>query len=171
MIASIAAHSLKEAKQRVAGGTGPAIAAGADLAYRVRAELEGSEEVVKIEKNGPDTRMVDEGANTTWTWFVTPKTTDPITLTLSFYNEFHRDGEVGENDGPAYETTFQVNANWRDKFVLFITDLNPIYAVIAGLVTTVGGGLIWIRNWRKKPEPIHGGRTAVPQRNWFRRRW
>jgi len=148
--ASIASSSIADAIRTVKDGKGKIVTNQALFAPRVRAELMGSKDLVDIQAPHEPIRLVSDAGNATWTWYVTPKTTQAIELRLSFYNVVKVEGVAGETDGPTYTDMFVINATAAQKIKAFVADAQPYYAMIAGFFTTLSGIAIWVRGWRAK---------------------
>jgi hypothetical protein len=150
LVLSVASADLDAARARVRQGAGDVAEGAAKLGDKVRAKLAGPPGAVDISTSDPDIKVVSPSANATWSWYVTPKTTDPITLTLDIYNETTVDGATVELDGPAYADSFTVNTSWLDRIVLWGQRIKPIWLGAVAVLTALGGALVWLRNWRKK---------------------
>jgi len=167
IVASVGSHDIKQAYARVQKGTGPAVKAVANLSPQVRAELQGPEPDVTIQKLGPEVKGVGPVSNSTWEWNVTPNTLGPIKLTLAFYNVVKIDGEASETDGPVYESTFTVQASPWDRVLYYLRQVKPFYLIIAGIITAIGGSLMWIKNYfdkkyRAQEEPPARATAPMP---------
>jgi len=152
LVASVASNSIEQAQARAAVGAGEQRVATAMLTPTVRAELQGPPDLVDIQALGPAEKGVSTVANSTWEWNVTPKTIEPVTLTLAFYNQMKIDGTATTVDGPTYTDTFVIKSSWLDWLLYMIKQINPLYAVIASCATVVGGVLLWWKKWKAKPE-------------------
>ena len=173
LILSIGSANARMSRQRAATGSGPVKSSEANLGGRVRASLDGPSQFVDIQlenqsEGGSAVKDLSPAANATWTWYVTPKTLDEVTLTLTIFNNVVIDGQEVELEGPAYVDTFTINASlwerWKDS-------LTSVWGIIlgigglAGLVTAAIEFLKWQRERiasRKIMDQTHGNLLPEP---------
>ena len=96
------------------------------LGSRVRARLTGDPSEVEItpDPESQGDRLVSPVANTTWVWWVTPKTTDEVELTLSVYNVVQVAGQAELVEAPTYTNTFPVRVGPAQRLGLWLGSLN-----------------------------------------------
>jgi hypothetical protein len=173
LILSIGSANALMSQQRAASGSGPVKSSEANLGGRVRASLDGPSQLVDIQlenqsEGGSAVKDLSSAANATYTWYVTPKTLDKVTLTLTIFNNVVIDGQEVELEGPAYVDTFTINASlwerWKDS-------LTSVWGIIlgigglAGLVTAAIELLKWQRERiasRKIMSQPHGNQLPEP---------
>ncbi|WP_374531367.1 hypothetical protein [Novosphingobium sp.] len=85
----VASHDLAQAKAELSDTTGAVQADKAVFGRQVRAELTGPGDDVEIQAVGTAVRDISTVANTTYDWYVTPKTTGTFKLTLRLYNRVY----------------------------------------------------------------------------------
>jgi len=167
IVLSIASSDLKIAESTVAQGTGPVHGGEANFSDEVRASLVGDPSQVEIHlsdepENNNSTEAVTSAANSTWTWYVKPKTFDKITLTLSLYNETEVDGEIIEIPRPVYTDHFDVNATYWDKWSGFLGSFWAGALAFAGAVGGAVTGVIEFLKWRRERKAEKRGETPTP---------
>lgn len=151
LFAVIASRSITDAQKRASSGKGEIRIASVDLAPRVRAELQGASSQVDIQLVGPPVKAVTGIQNATWTWYVTPHTTDKVELTLSFFNQVNVGNGNDEIDGPVFVDQFTIEASFWEKLLHWAKELGPSYALVAGALTTLYALIKWFRNLPGKP--------------------
>ncbi len=162
IILSIGSASQPAALKRAESGTGQVVTKDVMLSGRVEASLDGPRDLVDIQLGGAPgevgaTRDVTRAGNATWTWYVTPKTLDEVTLTLTLYNEVEIDGKPVRIEREAYHDRFTIRASTWDRWSGF---LDGFWVKLVAAVTLVAGLVgIWyqLREMRAKgkgPAPV-----------------
>ncbi|MFO6447676.1 hypothetical protein ACLBKU_11075 [Erythrobacter sp. NE805] len=137
----IASKDLEEAKAEFADTEGTVVTGRAALGRQVRAQLSGPEGEVQIQLVGTDQRDVSSAANTTFEWYVTPKTTEPFKLTLRLYNRVYDGTRWVELQQPPYVREFVVRVSIAQRLKLLIAEINGWLALAgSSLVALVGLG-------------------------------
>ena len=155
----IASKDLEEAKAEFADTTGGVTTGQAKLGRQVRAQLSGPGDAVQIELVGADVRDISSAANTTFEWYVTPKTTDPFKLTLRLYNRVYDGTRWVELQQPPYVKEFQVSVSATQKLQLLLSEINGWLALLgSSIVALFGIGLAKLRSKlaAKKPADAAG---------------
>lgn len=152
----IASKDLVQAKASFADTTGQVQQDQAVLGQKVRAQLTGPDDSVKIVLVGKDERSISSQGNTTFEWDVTPISTGNFTLTLRLYNQVLVDGEWVEIENPPYVKQFQVQVSSAQRIKLLISEINGWLALLgSSLVALLGVALARLRSRfaAKKDEP------------------
>lgn len=162
IILSIGSASQPAALKRAESGTGPVATKDVMLSGRVQASLDGPRDLVDIQLEGAPgevgaTRDVTRAGNATWTWYVTPKTLDEVTLTLTLYNEVEIDGKPVTIEGPAYQDRFTIRASTWDRWSGFLDG----FWVKLGAAVTLVAGLVGI--WYQLREMRARGKGPAPE--------
>ena len=155
----IASKDLEEAKAEFADTTGAVTTGQAKLGRQVRAQLSGPGDAVQIQLVGADVRDISSAANTTFEWYVTPKTTDPFKLTLRLYNRVFDGTRWVELQQPPYVKEFQVSVSATQKLQLLLSEINGWLALLgSSIVALFGIGLAKLRGKlaAKKPADAAG---------------
>ena len=163
IVLSVASKDKTAAKAAADAAYGPTIAAQADLGMSVRAELVGADSDVGIQAVGQPIRSISAGSNTTWEWFVLPKTTDDFEMTLRLYNQHQLSDRVVETEGPAYTNVFHVHATLGQKLKLWLSLVDGWLALLGGSIVALAGWLLTKlkgRFWPGKPAPKGGPKKA-----------
>jgi len=169
LVLSVGSASQAQALSRVAEGEGPTRTVDIRLSDRVRAVLDGAPDLVDIELVDSDgsvgaIKSVNSQSNTTWAWYVTPKTLNEVTLTLSIYNVAIVDGEVVLIEGPAYSDTFAIRAPWWQRVMPFFTGF---WGIVIGLGGLTGFAVLALEIFKLRkgaqagPAPSQPGRDPV----------
>lgn len=112
------------------------------LGNRVRVELSGAEEYVSIRMVGKDERSVSSSSNTTFEWYLSPKTLEDFEIKLTVYNIHKIQSEIVETEGSSYLTTLRVNATFWQKLEYYGKKLNTWLALIG---VSIVGVIAWTR--------------------------
>lgn len=131
----IASKDIEEAKAEFADTTGAVTADQAKLGRQVRAQLTGPGEDVQIQIVGTDVRDISAVANTTFDWYVTPRTTETFKLTLRLFNHVFDGTRWIEVQGPPYVKEFQVSVSNTQKIQLLLSEIN-------GWLTLLGSSIV-----------------------------
>jgi len=135
----------------------------APISYKVTATLSADDDrEVEIKLLGQadagsaatQTQFVVGPEPTVWQWSVTPKTSDPINLHLTYQNVVEIDGKEITLPGNTFTDPVKVDATIADRIAIFTRDNGPILitiGTIAGSIAT-GVGIFWgwVRFWKKK---------------------
>lgn len=156
----IASKDRLAAMARVEEGYGPTKSGMADLGVTVRAELAAADADVVIQPIGPAIRSVSKGSNTTWEWYVTPKTTADFEMTLRLFNQMPVDGQLVETEGPAYTNVFHVRATLGQKAKYWISLINGWLALLGGSIIALSGWGIARLKARFWPDQKGGAKKA-----------
>lgn len=162
IVLSVASKDKTSAKAAADAAYGPTRTARAELGTTVRAELVGADSDVAIQPVNPPIRSISVGSNTTWEWFVLPKTTDDFEMTLQLYNQQQVGDRTVETEGPVYTNVFHVHATMGQKIKLWLSLVNTWLALLGGSIVALGG---WVlaklkaRLWPGKPSV-----KAVPKK-------
>lgn len=148
IVLKIGSKDRESARKAVDLAYGGLASANIDLGMEVRAELTGSDYDVAIQQVGPDIRSVSEASNTTWEWFVIPKTTEPFEMTMRLFNRHEVDGKTIETEGPAYTHTFTVEVSTWQRIEIWLSKLNAWLTMLGISVVAMLG---WcIRKFRER---------------------
>lgn len=159
---AVASADQKRAKRFVSSGVGPVISVVQPLGKEVTATLEGPPDQVDIRLRGEEdsrsaTLPVSAAGNAEWAWYVTPKTLDDVTLTLTLTSQVRIDGEDRPFGKETYEDRFTIQASWFDRLKVFIgahwDRLFAAVAAFAALFTAIFHMPSRSRTREKTPEP------------------
>jgi hypothetical protein len=142
VVLTVASKDEATARDTADRAYGPTKQAQAELGMHVRAELVGAEEDVDIQQVGTAERSISKGSNTTWEWYVTPKTTNDFEMTLRMYNLHMAGDQSVETEGPAYTNVFHVRATFGQKIKLWLSTVNGWLALLGGSIVAFGGWAI-----------------------------
>lgn len=158
IVLSIASSNEQMAAADAGKGQRRVVKENAPMGESVRASLDGSPDQVSIRligsPNSPTSSKPLLGSqNPKWEWEVTPKTFDPIKLTLSIFNEVTIEGEKVELDRPVWTREFNVRSSvwirWgqtlRDFWGAFLT----AGAALAGIIVAA----VEFARWRRERRP------------------
>lgn len=138
----IASKDLEEAKAEFADTVGTVTTEKALLGRQVRAQLSGPQGDVDIQRVGTDERDVSSAANTSFEWYVTPKTTEPFKLTLRLYNRVYDGTRWVELQQPPYVKEFQVSVSTAQQVKLLLSEVNGWLALLGSSMMALLG-LSW----------------------------
>jgi hypothetical protein len=130
----IASKDLEEAQAEFADTQGTVSAGNATLGRQVRAQLSGPEGDVQIQLVGTDQRDISSAANTTFEWYITPKTTGPFKLTLRLYNRVYDGTRWVELQQPPYVKEFEVSVSAAQRLKLLLAEINGWLALVGSSV-------------------------------------
>lgn len=163
IVLSVASKDKVSAKAAAEAAYGPTLAAQVDLGMTVRAELVGADSDVAIQPVGQPIRSISAGSNTTWEWFVLPKTTDDFEMSLRLFNQHQVGDRMVETEGPAYTNVFHVHATLGQKVKLWLSLVNGWLALLGGSILALGGWILTklkARFWPGKPSAKAGQKKA-----------
>ena len=135
----IASKDLEEAKAEFADTIGAVTTGQAKLGRQVRAQLTGPGDDVQIQIVGTDVRDISAVANTTFDWYVTPKSTESFKLTLRLFNRVFDGTRWIEVQGPPYVKEFQVSVSNKQKFQLMLSEINGWLALLGSSIVALFG--------------------------------
>lgn len=135
----IASKDIEDAKAEFADTTGTVTTDQAKLGRQVRAQLSGPGETVEIQMVGSDVRDISSVANTTFEWYVTPKTTDDFKLTLRLYNRVFDGARWVEVQQRPYVREFQVSVSTSQKLKLLMSEINGWLALLGSSIVALLG--------------------------------
>ena len=163
IVLSVASKDKASAKAAAEAAYGPTLATQVDLGMTVRAELVGADSDVAIQPVGQPVRSISTGSNTTWEWFVLPKTTDDFEMTLRLFNQHQVGVRMVETEGPAYTNVFHVHATLGQKLKLWLSLVNGWLALLGGSILALAGWILTklkARFWPGKPSAKTGTKKA-----------
>lgn len=165
LVATIATKSERDAFIAVGQGSGPARKDTAEFSGYVRAHLSGPSGFVTIDGDGSAVQFLSKKGNATWSWQVVPKTLRPTRMTLRFFNNVERGGQLFEVPGPTYTATITVKPNLSSRARDLAAEYQNVISfagVIAPIVTGIFGfffGQWWER--RKAADKVKETRKGA----------
>ncbi len=138
----VAARDVQQARAQFADTEGTVRADKAVFGRQVRAQLSGPADDVQIQPVGEGVRDISAVTNTTFDWYVTPKTTEPFKLTLRLYNRVYDGSQWIEVEGQPYVKEFEVKVSAAQQFELLLSKLNT-WLALAGSSIAALVGLGW----------------------------
>lgn len=135
----IASKDAEEAKAEFSDTTGAVTTDQVKLGRQVRAQLTGPGDDVQIQIVGTDVRDISAVANTTFDWYVTPKSTETFKLTLRLFNRVYDGTRWIEVQGPPYVKEFQVSVSNSQKFQLMLSEINGWLALLGSSIVALFG--------------------------------
>ena len=135
----VASKDRDQAKAELEETTGPVKSDQAVLGRQVRAQLSGPGGDVQIQVVGTEVRDISALANTTFDWYVTPKTTGNFKLTLRLYNRVFDGSQWVEVQGQPYVKEFQVSVSNSQRIELLLSRISGWLALLgSSLVALLG---------------------------------
>lgn len=168
---AIASADEKRAKRFVNSGVGPVVSLVQPMGKEVTATLEGPPDQVDIRLRGEGdkrsaTLPVSATSNAEWAWYVTPKTLDEVTLTLTLTSEVRIDGEYRPFGKETYEDRFTIQASWFDRLKVFFgaywERILAAMATFAALYTAIFHRPKRRRPRAEAPDPVPPADPAPP---------
>jgi hypothetical protein len=157
----IASADIEEAKGDFGDTTGAVTTTQAKVGRQVRAQLSGPPDAVEIKLVGTDTRDISGAANTTFEWYVTPKTTGTFKLTLRLLNKVYDGKDTIELEQPAVVKEFQVSVSATQRLQLLLSEINGWLALLgSSLVALLGLFLTKLRARFAAKKPDEGPPAA-----------
>ncbi|WP_309622169.1 hypothetical protein [Novosphingobium sp.] len=156
----IASKDIEEAKAEFGDTSGSVTVDRATLGRQVRAQLTGPGDDVQIQIVGTDVRDISTVANTTFDWYVAPKTTGTFKLTLRLYNRVFDGTRWIEVQGPPYVKEFQVSVSATQKLQLLLSEINGWLALLGSSILALLG--LFLTKLRTKFAAKKPAGTAPP---------
>lgn len=138
----VASADIEEAKGNFGDTTGAVTAVQAKVGRQVRAQLSGPPDAVEIKLVGTDTRDISGAANTTFEWYVTPKTTGTFKLTLRLLNKVNDGTKMIELEQPAVVKEFQVSVSTSQRLQLLLSEINGWLALLGSSIVAILGVIL-----------------------------
>ena len=157
----VASKDRAQAQAEFGDTTGAVKTDRAVFGRQVRAQLSGPGDDVQIQVIGSEIRDISTLANTTFDWYVTPKTTGNFKLTLRLYNRVFDDSQWVEVEGQPYVKEFQVKVSRSQRLEIMLSRISGWLALLgSSLVALLGIVVAKLRGRLAAKKPARKGRST-----------
>lgn len=138
------------------GTTGPVLMHRIPDAPQMKATLSGPQALVSVEsQGGAQCQPITADSNATWSWAVTPKTTEPFKLQVYISEVDSRCDNAAAKSHRIDSFAIKVHATfWQNIQIAAQSTYNVVAAIIA-LITALGGAwAAWVKFFKKRKKPV-----------------